>query len=530
MINITGKYYGRDKKILEDICFLKNKVAWIETTQMVGPQGPKGEKGDPGPKGDKGDQGIQGPKGDKGEQGPIGPHGPQGIQGEMGPQGPQGPKGDKGDKGDRGPPGSVDAYPLSSMVPDADKDMDGKALNNVKINANEVTVKGSQIETTRINNHILICDGQELIESEQVTTRNTYYSFGLTDEIPYRKYISFTRPNRLYMGPTTATTVPVKPGSTVYAECYMRVSTLDFEHILWQYWFYGFDLSPIVTGSVRGITGLEAGKWVYVKTTFNIPMDVYSVSISINIPDNEGNQNVTTDIAGFRVYTDANFNSNLSAKIISADGVVIKDGGTVDGVDISTHNHDGTAVGGTKISYDNLVDKPTIPTKLSQLATDDNNQRVSIAKIAEWDGKASGSIFTPAKAVEWDGKANANGTHNTLPEVDYDSSEWGFKGSIVYQNGLKQAWSRKMELPGGGPGPRNMSVQLPISFTKMHNITATVSVAGGNKSLVNARCHHITTNPDSTGIFETGDTVNVRVEYDSIDATYLIVYVNVIGE
>ena len=59
-----------------------------------GPQGPRGPQG---PKGDKGDPGIQGPKGDKGDIGPIGIQGPQGIPGEIGPQGIQGPKGDKGD-------------------------------------------------------------------------------------------------------------------------------------------------------------------------------------------------------------------------------------------------------------------------------------------------------------------------------------------------------------------------------------------------------------------------------------------------
>ena len=143
MINITGKYCGRDKKILEDICFLKNKVAWIEVTRMVGPQGPKGDKGDPGPKGDKGDQGIQGPKGDKGEQGPIGPHGPRGPQGERGPMGPQGPKGDKGDKGDRGPPGSVGSYPLSGLVADSDKDWGGHTISNV--NLDDVTARGIDI-------------------------------------------------------------------------------------------------------------------------------------------------------------------------------------------------------------------------------------------------------------------------------------------------------------------------------------------------------------------------------------------------
>ena len=170
MINITGKYCNRDKKIIEDICFLKDKVAWIEETQVVGPQGPKGEPGPRGEKGEKGERGERGPTGPQGEPGPMGPPGPRGPQGEQGPQGPQGPKGDKGDKGDRGPPGSVESYPWSDCVIDADKDMAGKALNNVKINANEVSVRGSQLEPTRINNNIILWDGQEWITNETVPT------------------------------------------------------------------------------------------------------------------------------------------------------------------------------------------------------------------------------------------------------------------------------------------------------------------------------------------------------------------------
>ena len=79
--------------------------------------------------------------------------------------------------------------------------------------------------------------------------------------------------------------------------------------------------------------------------------------------------------------------------------------GLVDNLDVAAHTHNGTTVGGQKISYNDLKDKPSIPTALSQLSTDDENQRVSTAKIAEWDGKADGSIFTPAKAAEWDAKA-----------------------------------------------------------------------------------------------------------------------------
>lgn len=67
-------------------------------------------KGDKGDKGDKGPQGIQGPKGEKGATGAKGDKGEQGlpgIPGERGPQGDIGPQGPKGDRGQQGPKGDT---------------------------------------------------------------------------------------------------------------------------------------------------------------------------------------------------------------------------------------------------------------------------------------------------------------------------------------------------------------------------------------------------------------------------------------
>ena len=97
--------------------------------ELIGPQGDKGEQGPQGPKGDIGPQGPQGEPGPQGEQGPQGLNGKDGVDGQdgkdgkdftydmftpeqlidlTGPQGErgiQGPKGDKGDKGDTGADG-----------------------------------------------------------------------------------------------------------------------------------------------------------------------------------------------------------------------------------------------------------------------------------------------------------------------------------------------------------------------------------------------------------------------------------------
>ena len=52
-----------------------------------------------GPKGDTGPIGLQGPKGDKGNKGDTGLQGPQGEKGDTGEQGPQGPQGIQGIQG-----------------------------------------------------------------------------------------------------------------------------------------------------------------------------------------------------------------------------------------------------------------------------------------------------------------------------------------------------------------------------------------------------------------------------------------------
>ena len=96
-------------KIEQGISGVNQKIDTIELTP--GPQGPKGDpfvysdftpeqlEGLRGPQGEQGPQGLQGEQGPKGDKGDTGEQGLQGIQGE------QGPKGDKGDTGEQGPQG-----------------------------------------------------------------------------------------------------------------------------------------------------------------------------------------------------------------------------------------------------------------------------------------------------------------------------------------------------------------------------------------------------------------------------------------
>ncbi len=74
---------------------------------MTGPQGPRGYTGATGPQGPQGPSGERGPKGDRGPQGPKGQDGTVSFD-QLTPaqldmlKGPKGDKGDKGEKGDKG--------------------------------------------------------------------------------------------------------------------------------------------------------------------------------------------------------------------------------------------------------------------------------------------------------------------------------------------------------------------------------------------------------------------------------------------
>ena len=268
---------------------------------------------------------------------------------------------------------------LSQLNVDADKDMEGKTLSNVGIHANELIVNGARITPYVLPNNVL-WDYQPIINGGKLDTQSSNYTIETVDDatLPFRKCVK-TDVNLEYFPHTPI--ISVKPGSRLYGSFWCKTEAsnptnarITLAYASRDYFFaYILNVPNIVPGT----------DWTRYEGSTIIPPNVHYIIPRFII--NYNTPGCITYFAGARVWTDADLESNLSAKIISADAVIIKDGGTVDGVDVSAHTHNGTAIGGPKISYNNLVDKPTIPTKLSQLATDDNNQRVSAAEKAEWN-------------------------------------------------------------------------------------------------------------------------------------------------
>ena len=298
---------------------------------------------------------------------------------------------------------------LSQLVPDADKDMGGKTLSNV--NLNNATYGEYHINPRFLTGDGLIFDGQPGFMNRDLKT----YSNPQYVEVEGAPHpIALTKTGAYGIGHDTnpEKLVRVSPGERVTLTATVRtLSTSDRsgEAFLCM---CPYDSNKEYVSSKRILGGRSVVNddiWREYTLTGIVPEDIYYISPYIYL--NDGISGVTSQICDFKVYKE--FNRNISAKLATFDGVVIADGGTVDGVDvsahthdgttvggpkisyndlvdkptvdISTHNHDGTAIGGPKISYNDLVNKPTIPTKLSQLATDDNNQRVSAAEKAEWN-------------------------------------------------------------------------------------------------------------------------------------------------
>ena len=110
IVNTNAEANIPQNSIIREDCYQVDK----QKVYIVCPKGDKGDKGDTGATGPKGPKGDKGDKGDTGDTGPRGPQGPQGEQGERGLQGiqgiqgetgPQGPQGERGERGLQGPPG-----------------------------------------------------------------------------------------------------------------------------------------------------------------------------------------------------------------------------------------------------------------------------------------------------------------------------------------------------------------------------------------------------------------------------------------
>ena len=400
---------------------------------MTGPQGPRGYTGAPGtpgkagsdgpagPKGDKGDPGlvdafakdaasvtavgqayvdangylqvctslspltfeqggyIKGPKGPQGIQGPQGEQGPQGLQGPEGPEGPQGPIGPEGPKGEQGDPASIKVngqiYTVDSSglitLPDYQADV---TWGNIKGNLNNQTDLKNSLGAKQnvISDLDDIREGAALGKTSlqddvlpTLVTKNTEQT--ITSKKTFNEKVAFGDENG--EGGLIYGHVPSAPGepsltlasgknadNRYESSIILQSSNSRYESGLGPTVFFKGDLKPLRNTDIGSIN--------------NQIKDLY---ISGNLTDGPNKISVAN------IASKSDIQSALSTKQdVISDLDTIRSGAAAGATAVQPAalseyaKTSELATVATSGSYTDLTNKPTIPTKTSQLTNDSN--------------------------------------------------------------------------------------------------------------------------------------------------------------
>ena len=369
--------------------------------QLAGLKGEKGDKGDTGEQGPQGLQGLQGPKGDTGEQGPKGDTGEQGPQGLQGLQGLQGPKGDTGEQGPKGPKGDdglttqvrvngttytqVDGlitlpdYPADvgeSSHTHANKDiLDGITADKVTNWDNKLdNIPAEYITETELNAKGYLTEHQDISGKANVSGQ----VFTGTVEAPVVKATSyFFTPALVNEGDLTS--------------YYHRLNLGYANHDYWEFHEYGGDYR-----FYKNTAGTDAGKSLIANITStgsNFVGQLKEGGVRVYSPNNKPTAaDLGITIPEAYVLPVANQNTLGGIKVgaglsITADGILSANGGgTADSVNWENVVGKPTfATVATSGSYNDLSNKPTIPTIPSSLPANGGNA-ATVGGFTIWTG------------------------------------------------------------------------------------------------------------------------------------------------
>lgn len=352
---------------------------------LIGPQGEKGEKGDPfeysdftpeqleSLKGPKGDPGEQGQKGDPGEQGLQGEPGEPGIQGEKGEQGEPGksatitigetvtlepgeqanvenvgnenaailkfslPKGEKGDKGEQGEKGDT-----------------GEGLNIIGAlsSEGELPAEGKPGDAYIIDGNLYVYVG----EGGSVVTNPKWSNVG---DIKGEKGDKGDPGSDAEVTKENVEAVLTGNITTHTHDRYLTDAPVDGSQYVRQ------------DGAWQSVEIPEVDLSNYLakdNTTEYTPTTEYNPATKKYVDEKEYTlPTASSDVLG-GIKVGAGLEINPVTGVLSATG-----GGTADAVDWAniTSKPDFKTVATTG-SYNDLIDKPTIPTKVSELENDSN--------------------------------------------------------------------------------------------------------------------------------------------------------------
>ena len=370
----------------------------------IGPQGPKGEQGEQGPQGIQGEVGPKGDTGERGPQGPkgdTGPQGLQGIQGEQGPQGEQGIQGPKGDTGERGPQGPAGQDGLTTQVrvngttytqvdglitlPDYPADVGESSHTHANkdvldgITADKITnwdnkldnIPAEYITETELNAKGYLTEHQDISGKANVSGQ----VFTGTVEAPVVKATSyFYTPSLVNEGDLT--------------KYYHRLNLGYANHDYWEFHEYGGDYR-----FYKNTAGTDAGKSLIANITSsgsNFVGQLKEGGVRVYSPNNKPTaSDLGITIPEAYVLPVANQNTLGGIKVgaglsITADGILsATGGGTADSVNWENVVGKPTfATVATSGSYNDLADKPTIPTAYTHPATHPASMITGLSTVA----------------------------------------------------------------------------------------------------------------------------------------------------
>ena len=365
----TGDYNPATKKYVDD------SISTIELTP-----GPKGDKGDVGP---QGPQGEVGPKGDTGEQGPQGIQGPKGNTGERGPQGPAGQDGLTTQVRVNGTTYTqVDGlitlpdYPAdvgASSHAHANKDiLDGITADKVANWDNKLdSIPAEYITETELNAKGYLTEHQDISGKANVSGQ----VFTGTVEAPVVKATSyFFTPALVNEGDLTS--------------YYHRLNLGYRNHDYWEFHEYGGDYR-----FYKNTAGTDAGKSLIANITStgsNFVGQLKEGGVRVYSPNNKPTAaDLGITIPEAYVLPVANQNTLGGIKVgaglsITADGILsATGGGTADSVNWENVVGKPTfATVATTGSYNDLTDKPTIPTAYTHPATHPASMITGLSTVA----------------------------------------------------------------------------------------------------------------------------------------------------
>ena len=192
---------------------------YLGTFAANGAQGPAGPQGPQGPAGIPGEQGPQGEQGPTGETGPQGPQGPRGVQG---PQGIQGPEGEQGETGNgissivkTGTVGLVDTYTITmtdgstynfTVTNGKDGSATIEAGYGININGDEISVDQTVVALKNELNQFIkdndtsysaVFRGKAAwVKAEGAYTATSYGDGGIGRSIPNQPGYTYTLPDK----------------------------------------------------------------------------------------------------------------------------------------------------------------------------------------------------------------------------------------------------------------------------------------------------------------------------------------------